>query len=95
MPKLALSTSIWIIAAVIFVTAAQPVWAKSTVHTNWRGLAVKGYDVVAYFTIGQPTKGKKTFSYRWQDANWRFSNADNLAAFKAAPDKYAPQYGGY
>lgn len=95
MSKLVLFTAIWITAVVILFTAAQPALAKSPINTNWRGLAVKGYDVVAYFSTGEPTKGKKAFSYQWQGAKWRFSNAENLAAFKAAPDKYAPQYGGY
>ena len=62
---------------------------------NWRGLAVKGYDVVAYFKLNKPLKGDKSFQYKWNDATWRFANADHLAAFKAEPEKYAPQYGGY
>lgn len=95
MTKIILPTSIWIIALLIIFTIAQPAWAKKPVNTNWRGLAVKGYDVVAYFTMGQPTKGDKAFGYRWQDAYWRFSTVENLAAFKANPDKFAPQYGGY
>jgi len=73
----------------------QTAWAKSPINTNWRGLAVKGYDVVAYFTMGQPVKGKKELSYQWKDATWRFANPEHLATFKAAPDRYAPQYGGY
>ena len=83
------------IVALLVIAAAQPVWAKSAINTNWRGLAVKGYDVVAYFTTGQPTKGTKDFSHEWMGAKWRFSTAEHLAAFKAEPEKYAPQYGGY
>jgi YHS domain-containing protein len=78
----------------VFLTA-QAGWAKSMINTNWRGLAVKGYDVVAYFTLGTPTKGDSQFSYDWEGATWRFANAAHLEAFKAAPEKYAPQYGGY
>ncbi|NNK00947.1 MAG: YHS domain protein [Desulfatitalea sp.] len=73
----------------------SPVWAKSPVNTNWRGWAVKGYDVVAYFTLGQPTKGAGDYTYKWRDATWRFANAEHLAAFTADPERYAPQYGGY
>lgn len=59
------------------------------------GYANKGYDVVAYFNKGEPTKGVKEFSYQWKGATWLFADAKNLEAFKAEPDKYAPQYGGY
>lgn len=65
----------------------------------YRGLfddaAVGGYDPVAYFTSGAPVKGEKAFEHRYEGATWRFSTAGNLAAFKANPEKYAPQYGGY
>jgi YHS domain-containing protein len=57
--------------------------------------AIGGYDPVAYFTEGKPVKGDKNFSYSWQDADWYFSSAQNLESFKASPEKYAPQYGGY
>ncbi len=57
--------------------------------------AVSGYDPVAYFTAGKPVEGAKAFEYKYKDATWRFASAENLAAFKADPAKYAPQYGGY
>jgi len=59
------------------------------------GSAVHGYDVVAYFTDSKPVKGDPKFSYHWQDADWNFSSQENLKKFKAAPEKYAPQFGGY
>ena len=66
------------------------------VQTTFLGnLAVDGYDPVAYFTQGKPVKGKSEFTFAYKDANWRFSSLENLNAFKAAPNKYAPQYGGY
>ena len=39
--------------------------------------------------------GKPEFSYKWMDATWRFSSAENRDAFANEPEKYAPQYGGY
>lgn len=71
------------------------VWAKSEINTNWRGVAVKGYDTVAYFTQGKPVKGDSKYEHKWKDATWRFANAEHLELFKADPEKYAPQYGGY
>jgi len=58
-------------------------------------LAVKGADVVAYFTERRAVIGKAEHSTSWRGATWRFSSAENLAKFKADPAKYAPQYGGY
>jgi YHS domain-containing protein len=57
--------------------------------------ALRGYDPVAYFKVGVPTRGSDQFIAEWQGATFRFANAENLAAFKAEPATYLPQYGGY
>ena len=57
--------------------------------------AINGYDPVAYFTVGKPVKGLETMVYEWMGAKWKFSSQANLDLFKANPEKYAPQYGGY
>lgn len=57
--------------------------------------AIRGYDPVAYFVMGEPTPGKSKYSSKWQGAIYKFSSADNLAQFKSDPERYAPQYGGY
>jgi YHS domain-containing protein len=57
--------------------------------------AIRGYDPVAYFTVGKPVQGKDQFTTKWQGATFKFSSAENLALFKAEPTAYAPQYGGY
>ena len=59
------------------------------------GLAIRGFDPVAYFDQQKPLKGKKEFEYRYRGASWRFSSADNRERFSNDPEKYAPQYGGY
>ena len=56
---------------------------------------VGGYDVVAYHTVGAPTKGSADFSATYQGATWHFSSAENQALFEADPVKYAPAYGGW
>ncbi|MCZ6859401.1 MAG: YHS domain-containing (seleno)protein, partial [Alphaproteobacteria bacterium] len=58
-------------------------------------VALHGYDTVAYFTEGKPMKGSAEFEKVWQDARWQFASATNRDLFKANPDRYAPQYGGY
>ena len=57
--------------------------------------AIEGYDPVAFFTEHKAVKGDKANSYKWNDATWYFSTADNMNLFKANPENYAPQFGGY
>jgi YHS domain-containing protein len=59
------------------------------------GIAIHGYDAVAYFTQSKPVKGDSKFSLKWNDATWYFVSQQDLDLFKANPAKYAPQYGGY
>jgi len=68
---------------------------KKKINSDSFGVAIKGYDTVAYFTEGRATKGKREFSYNWNDANWYFSTAKNRDIFAADPEHYAPKYGGY
>ena len=81
--------------AALALGAPAPAQAqKAEIYTSW-GSAIRGYDPVAYFTEGKPVKGSSQFTHRWKDATWRFASAQNRDAFAAAPEKYAPQYGGY
>ena len=59
------------------------------------GVGLKGYDPVAYFVNGQPTKGTGRYSLQWKGITYRFASAEDLQHFKADPQKYLPQYGGY
>jgi hypothetical protein len=58
-------------------------------------VAIHGYDTVAYFTEGKPTKGKNDFEHAWQGARWIFASATHRDMFATNPDRYAPSYGGY
>lgn len=70
--------------------------AETQYNTSFFGnVAIDGYDVVAYFTENKAVKGLKKFETEWHGANWRFSSTENLEKFKANPQQYAPQYGGY
>jgi hypothetical protein len=63
---------------------------------NWHtGLAISGFDPVAYFTDGKPMAGSPDFELHYGGVIWRFRNTGNRAAFAARPDIYMPQYGGY
>ena len=59
------------------------------------GIAIKGYDPVAYFTQNKAVKGKKELAVSHQGVLYYFSSAENKALFKAAPFKYEPEYGGW
>ncbi|MEO1160082.1 MAG: YHS domain-containing (seleno)protein, partial [Pseudomonadota bacterium] len=59
------------------------------------GLAVHGFDPVAYFAEGKPAQGSAEFSVVHGDATYRFASASNMKAFRANPDKYVPAFGGY
>ncbi len=60
-----------------------------------KNIAISGYDAVAYHTVGAPTKGSAEFKHEYDGVTWKFSSAENLAAFQADPAKYAPAYGGW
>lgn len=59
------------------------------------GVAIRGYDTVAYWTEGGPVEGSDQFTSDWMGATWKFSSAENLALFEGDQERYAPQYGGY
>jgi YHS domain-containing protein len=69
--------------------------ALPPVNVDARGAAVKGYDVVAYFTVGEPVAGSSEISFDWNGAGWWFSKQKHLELFRGDPEKYAPRYGGY
>jgi YHS domain-containing protein len=74
------------------LSARSPV---APVNPGSNGVAVHGYDVVAYFTDGKPVKGMARFSYEWMGARWQFATAEHRELFTRQPEKYAPQFGGY
>jgi YHS domain-containing protein len=77
------------------LTLASAAFAKDLVNVNWSGVAIKGYDPVAYFTDGKPVKGDAQFQSTYQGAIYEFASAAHRAAFDKAPAKYAPQFGGF
>jgi len=59
------------------------------------GLAISGYDPVAYFTIGRAVMGRAAVEARFAGAAWRFVNPGNRQAFIENPETYMPMFGGY
>ncbi|MGH8047800.1 MAG: YHS domain-containing (seleno)protein [Chthoniobacterales bacterium] len=69
--------------------------AKDLVNVNWSGVAIKGYDPVAYFTDGKAVKGDSKFQSTDKGAIYYFASAAHKAAFDKEPAKYEPQFGGF
>jgi hypothetical protein len=78
-------------------TMPSPIGATTeyVVVDRHTGLAIGGYDPVAYFTDRVATPGREPFEHRFAGAIWSFRNAGNRAAFAADPDIYMPRFGGY
>ena len=82
------------IAAAVWVGMNQTEGVKK-INATAENLAVKGFDTVAYFTENAAVPGNPQHQFIWNGAKWYFSSAENMEKFKAAPDAYAPQFGGY
>ncbi len=85
------------LALFVFFGVTNQALADDPIYTGtFSNTALKGYDSVSYFVgDGSPVKGSKDLQTQWRGAKWLFASQENLNAFKATPEKYAPQYGGY
>ena len=82
--------------SISLIVGCVPALATEPVNTGYfGGIAIMGYDPVAYFTEGRAMRGSEEFSYDWLGTPWQFANAKHRALFIEDPTKYAPQYGGY
>lgn len=89
---------ILVAAVAVALAALLPVAAQAAPRVNksfFGGVALDGYDPVAYFTDGKPVAGRPEITREWNGATWRFASAEHRDLFTADPAKYAPQYGGY
>jgi YHS domain-containing protein len=81
--------------ALVLVYSA-PVLADGRVNTGYfGGVAIDGYDPVAYFLDNRAVRGSEKYSYDWLGTPWYFASDEHRELFKKNPVKYAPQYGGY
>lgn len=80
------------VCCLLMVVATVPQVALSA-SKKAAPLAIKGYDPVAYFTLGKPTPGVAELEYEWDGHRWRFANAEHRDLFRADPLRYAPQFG--
>jgi hypothetical protein len=76
-------------------SAARASTTERVVVNRFTGLAIEGFDPVAYFTDARPELGLEDYEASEAGAVWRFRNESDRASFVAHPDIYGPQYGGY
>lgn len=79
----------------VFNGHAQKNSGKYFNNLNDKGVILDGYDAVAFFTDNKPVQGNEKFQYSYQDAIYYFASQQHLDLFKAAPDKYKPQFGAW
>ena len=88
-------TALGFLAAVPLALLARTAAARTPEIYSSDGVALRGYDPVAYFRLGSPVPGIPQHVLIWRGAVWQFSSAHTLSAFEMNPDAFAPQFGGY
>jgi YHS domain-containing protein len=84
-----------IVCALAVATEGAYATTERIVVDRYTGLAIGGYDPVAFYTDRKPILGDSDLEYSYGGAVWRFANIGNREAFAARPDVYMPQFGGY
>jgi YHS domain-containing protein len=82
------------LGATLAAGVARPSMAAPGVVSE-NGLALGGYDCVAYWTAQKAAKGQPSVSTKWNGVTWFFVNQENRAAFAANPERYSPAFNGY
>jgi YHS domain-containing protein len=86
--------TVLIALASTITTFAQTKTIDKNVNTQ-NGVAIQGYDPVAYFEVGKAVKGIKDISTNFQEAIYYFSTEEHKTSFLKNPMQYIPQFGGY
>jgi YHS domain-containing protein len=84
-----------VLALVLLFSSVALAGGKVLVNVDKEGLAIQGYDPVAYFDGGVPTKGDPAITTTHDGATYRFATEEHKKAFESDPAKYAPAFGGF
>lgn len=82
----------------LFITSSvvgQADKRKSQFNLSNNGLAIQGYDAVAYYLDHKAIKGNPALSLHFEGITYYFSSQQHKDAFRAAPSKFEPQFGGW
>lgn len=83
------------LAFLCLAAVVSSVFADPKPNVDQSGVALQGYDPVAFFTDGKPVLGKEEFHSSFHEVTYRFASANHQAMFEKDPAKYEPQFGGY
>lgn len=81
--------------AALILWGPERVRADMPIYSVRDGLAIGGYDVVAFFEEQRAVVGSSSHALMWKGVVWHFVSARNQARFEADPRSYAPVFGGY
>ncbi|MGW9684579.1 YHS domain-containing (seleno)protein [Flagellimonas sp. 2504JD1-5] len=84
-----------ILSVILFMFVIAPSHSQNNVAVNAEGVALNGYDVVAYFKQHEAVRGNNAHAVKNDGAMYYFSSAENASAFKSNPKMFQPVYGGY
>jgi|SRR5436190_13555716 len=84
-----------LILASLSVASSLFAETKTLLNLEKNGLALQGFDPVAYFTQNKPIKGKADFKSTHAGAIYYFASAEDKTLFDKEPEKYEPSYGGF
>ena len=87
-----LLAGIWLVFSGV---SAQAATTERIVVNRFSGVAIEGFDPVAYFVDARPRIGRDDLEASEAGVVWRFRNEGNRASFVAHPEIYGPQFGGY
>lgn len=93
MKRLAFLVSVVVLAVAATSTSLHA--AGTIFNTTPEGVAIGGYDPVAYALDRKPSRGKPSISLHWSGATWHFTSIEYRALFQQNPEQYAPAYGGW
>ena len=82
------------LSILLFLAITANLFSQESHFNTKKGYAAEGYDVVSYF-MQKAEKGDKKFTAEYDSVKYKFSSKEHLETFQKAPEKYAPQYGGY
>jgi hypothetical protein len=95
LPARAVSLGLGLVVSACLLIGARAATTERVVVDRYSGLAIGGFDPVAYFVDAKPERGQEDFEASEAGAVWRFRNEGNRASFVAHPEVYRPQFGGY
>jgi YHS domain-containing protein len=85
-----------LLGTILVIKKVSPLgWGWWGDYNTSSGIALKGYDPVAYLSDNKPVKGSSEYAYDWRGATWQFASAENRDRFASDPETFAPQFGGF